>query len=578
MRIDTIHIHNFRSISDAEFKLSDYSLLIGENNSGKSTIITALRAFYEDDGFKFNDSRDFPKFETNDKESWLELEFSLTDEEFANLKYEYRIEGNKLKVRRYFKSANKSLVDSKNSNIYAYENGKLSNNYFYGAKNVSQAKLGRVIFIPEISKVSDNLKFSGPSPLRNITNFVFSRVIKDSEAYSSLNEAFESFNKEFEEESKSDEFSLNNLKMDINEELQNWDIEFGLRINPISPNDIVKNLFSHYITDKHLNNKEVDINSLGQGVQRHIIYILIKLTAKYVEKKLSDKKEFSPDFTLILFEEPEAFLHPTQQEQLNLNLSKISKDSQVLITTHSPLFISKNIETLTSLIKLKRENGKTNIFQITKNQLDDLFSDNASLFKYFSDLLKNSSIPEEIITKIKQNHLGENDPDLAAKTYDESFKFFLWLDAERSSLFFAKHVIICEGATEKSFFNLLLDSEWQDLRNKQIYFLDSLGKYNIHRFMNLFKFLGINHSVLFDSDEDSNVHFYLNDFIQRNKNEYTIAIDSFPKNLESFLGVDLPKRPDLKPLSIIKKYTKNEIPTEKIKDLRRKIEALLYEY
>lgn len=75
----------------------------------------------------------------------------------------------------------------------------------------------------------------------------------------------------------------------------------------------------------------------------------------------------------------------------------------------------------------------------------------------------------------------------------------------------------------------MLDSEWQDLRNKQIYFLDSLGKYNIHRFMNLFKFLGINHSVLFDSDEDSNVHFYLNDFIQRNKNEYTIAIDSFQR-------------------------------------------------
>lgn len=574
MRIETIHIHNFRSISDAEFKLSDYSILIGENNSGKSTIITALRAFYEDDGFKFNGSRDFPKFETKDKESWIELEFLLTDEEFANLKDEYKIEGNKLKVRRYFKSENKSLVDSKNSNIYAYENGKLSNNYFYGAKNVSQAKLGRVIFIPEISKVSDNLKFSGPSPLRNITNFVFSRVIKDSEAYSSLNEAFESFNQEFEQESKSDEFSLNNLKSDINEELKNWDIEFGLRINPIKPNDIVKNLFSHYITDKHLNNKEVDITSLGQGVQRHIIYILIKLTAKYVDKKSSEKKEFSPDFTLILFEEPEAFLHPTQQEQLNLNLSKISKESQVLITTHSPLFISKNIEALTSLIKLKRENGRTNIFQIKKSQLDDLFSDNASLFRYFSDLL-NTSIPEEIKNTIRRRHLGENDPDLSAKIYDESFKFFLWLDAERSSLFFAKHVIICEGATEKSFFDLLLDSEWQDLRIKQIYFLDCLGKYNIHRFMNLFKFLGIRHSVLFDSDGDSSIHSYLNDFIERNRNEYTVAIDSFEKDLEGFLDVTLPVRKDLKPLSIIKKYTNNEISVKKLKELRSKIEALL---
>jgi predicted ATP-dependent endonuclease of OLD family len=65
---DYITIHNFRSILDGQFNLDNYTLLVGENNSGKTTIVTAIRIFYEDGGIKFNESRDFPKIETNDNE------------------------------------------------------------------------------------------------------------------------------------------------------------------------------------------------------------------------------------------------------------------------------------------------------------------------------------------------------------------------------------------------------------------------------------------------------------------------------------------------------------------------------
>jgi predicted ATP-dependent endonuclease of OLD family len=53
--------------------LEDYSLLIGENNAGKSNVIRALRIFYENDNF--NEDVDFPKFSTDDKESWIEIEY-----------------------------------------------------------------------------------------------------------------------------------------------------------------------------------------------------------------------------------------------------------------------------------------------------------------------------------------------------------------------------------------------------------------------------------------------------------------------------------------------------------------------
>lgn len=553
MKIENIKIHNFRSIKDADFNLENYNLLIGENNSGKSTVITALRMFYEDGGLKYSSTRDFPKFKTDDNESWLEIEYSLTEDENENLKDEYKLPNNRLRVRRYFQSNDKALVSSQNSNIFAYENGELSRSNFYGAKNISQAKLGRVIFIPEISKTSDTLKLSGPSPLRDITNFVFSRIVKTSPSYSALNNAFESFNKEFDEESKKQDFSLNNLKRDINSDLHSWDIAFGLRVNPIKPTDIVKNLLGHYIIDKNLGEKEVSIESLGQGVQRHLIYTLIKLSSKYTETKEPKKKEFFPDLTLLLFEEPEAFLHPTQQENLNLSLKKLSDSTQIIITTHSPVFVSRNTNELSSLIKLNKPNSVSTLHFLPDDKINDLFNENLGLLKFLE---------------------GE-DIDESAKIYEESFKYFLWLDSERSASFFSKHVIICEGATEKAFLDLMLNTKWIDLKDKQIYFLDCLGKYNIHRFMNIFGALGIKHSVLFDSDNNKGKHEKINQFINSNKNEYTQQIAMFNVDLENFLGVEKANRPDLKPLNLLLKYESGKINDAQIYDLKAIIEGLI---
>ena len=260
MKIKQIEIHNFRSIKSAKFNLNDYSLLIGENNAGKSNVFRALRIFYEDN-LKYDEKTDFPKFDTDDNESWLEIEYITNSEEQETLKNEYKNENNILKVRKILKTQNdkfKSLVKSNQSNIFAYEKGELSSNYFYGAKNISQSKLGKIIFIPEISKVDDNLKMSGPSPLRDMINFVVQKVITKSESFNKLNQSFETFNNEFKSEAK-DDFSIDELEKDINKEIEGWNINFGLNINPIKPTDIVKNLVSHYVQDGNLDNKIVSI-------------------------------------------------------------------------------------------------------------------------------------------------------------------------------------------------------------------------------------------------------------------------------------------------------------------------------
>lgn len=576
MQLQKVKIHNFRSVLDVDFDLEKYSLLVGENNAGKTNIITALRIFYEDD-IKFDAKNDFPKCNPTDQESWIELEFLTTDDEQTSLKDEYKSTDKVLKVRKYLKSTNENFVKSGTSNIFAYESGSLSINQFYGAKNISQAKLGRLIFIPEISKTDDNFKLSGPSPLRNMIDFVMQKVVKNSPIYSNLQSAFETFNNDFKEESSKDGFSLNELTNDINKNIAEWGINFGLDINTITADNIIKNLVSHYVEDKQLNDQRVPINFFGQGLQRHLIYTLIRVGAKYIDKKQDKKKEFSPDLTIILFEEPEVFLHPTQQEFLNADLKKLSEDSnqQILCCTHSAIFVSKNIESLPSLLKVIRNNGQTKIYQLNKNELGVLFDENNSMFKMFSDKLSDPTVSRDIKNQINSQNLGSITSNNELKLEEESLKYFLWLDNERSCSFFAKHVFICEGATEKIFLDHLLDTKWLDLKTKHFYFLNAMGKYNIHRYMNLFGELGIYHSVIFDKDQDQGIHGLINSFIESKKNIFTKGIYSFDSDIEHFVGIAEVRRNDLKPLNIIWNYKNNKIDDGKITELKKIIEGLI---
>lgn len=164
MQINSVTIHNFRSIADGTFKMGDYSLLIGANNSGKSNVMDVLRIFYEK-GLKFEETRDFPKFAVKDKESWIEIEYLLNDYEYTNLKDEYKLPDNHLKVHKYLLTNETDSKGKTKLGIHAYEKDSISDEQFYGAKNVQQGKLGDIIYIPAVSRLDEHTKLSGPSAL-----------------------------------------------------------------------------------------------------------------------------------------------------------------------------------------------------------------------------------------------------------------------------------------------------------------------------------------------------------------------------------------------------------------------------
>ena len=92
--------------------------------------------------------------------------------------------------------------------------------------------------------------------------------------------------------------------------------------------DMVEEVFLHVSK----NGKSINYTLLSEGEQQMITMKILLECFGYNE-------------SLYLFDEPDTFLHPKWQRDLIPTIEKIGGESQIIITTHSPLTISKVQET-----------------------------------------------------------------------------------------------------------------------------------------------------------------------------------------------------------------------------------------
>lgn len=559
MKLREVKVHNFRGIVDAQVRLFDYSLLVGPNNAGKSTLMDAIRAFYEKDGYKYKHDRDFPFMPTTDQESWVELTFQLDDAEHGSLADDYKVPTKTLRVQKVFKASDKGREGS----IFAYKtDGQLSDDSFYGAKNVQSGKLGDIVFIPAVSKVDEHTKLSGPSALRDLLTNVLEAVVESSPSYDKFSQDFDTFAKGIKTEATSDGRSLVGLETELSALLALWGTEFQLDLRSPSTGEIIKSLLSYQCVDK-AHGKPLAADQFGSGFQRHFIYSLIQLGAKYVTRKASKKtKDFTPTMTLILFEEPEAFLHPPQQEVLAESLVTLSSSphQQVLCSTHSSHFVSRNAARIPSIARMRRDGA-----QITVNQIDPTAWDK---------IVDANQVINSIAAKWPKLKKRLEADDL--KPEMEAVKYFLWLNPDRCGLFFANHVLIVEGPSEQALINKLIGESAIARPANGLYVLDALGKYNIHRFMNLLWRLGIAHSVLHDDDNNKDEHVELNQLIAASKHaSLTTAINQVPGDIEALLGVPVPKSDHRKPQHLLFLHEAKQIDAARLGEFCKLVTACL---
>ena len=206
-----------------------------------------------------------------------------------------------------------------------------------------------------------------------------------------------------------------------------------------------------------------------------------------------------------------------------------------------------------STIKLFKDGAETLVFQISNDSLQEIFKENKEL--------------KEI--------LGES---LEGKDLDlESIRYSLYFDPDRCCAFFSDKVIICEGLTEKALIDCLTKEKKLTFQNSKVYILNAAGKYNIHRYMNLFGKLGIRHSVLFDGDNNKGRNKKINEFIEKNKNDYTIGLHQFEGDFENFLGIEEENDRYKKPLNVMWHYRNDKINKERIDKLINILKDLIQE-
>ena len=189
---------------------------------------------------------------------------------------------------------------------------------------------------------------------------------------------------------------------------------------------------------------------------------------------VSSEENNSDDISLpgymLLIDEPEIALHPNGIRAASKYLYDLAKDSswQVMLTTHSPLFINP-FEDHTTIIRLSRDEGSP------------------SPKTYKSDEIKFKS--EEI----------------------DELKLLNNFDQNLSEMFFGQYPIIVEGDTEFASFERIMqmNTEKYPLVLHPI-IIRARGKYTIIPIMKMLQHFKVNFSILHDSDYPKNINGKVN--------------------------------------------------------------------
>lgn len=522
MQISKVAIRNFRMLKGVVIPVESDSVtvLVGQNNAGKSSVFRAIAAFYGEISVGVED---FCRLgETAESKIEVEIEYALGDED-TDIPEKYRLTDGRMRVIKRF-----SLVGGKvTSEIHGFNNSDSLVEFedtasFFGADGVGEGKLGRVIYIPAVRKVEDEA--SGKS---SSFNKLLASVVTDSFAeldqYRAFVASLESFTTAVRNPVKSAGSgiaSVSDIERAVSDRLTDWGIKATVDIATPSPEEILSKQSRILFADEA--GDQVDPTLFGSGAQRAIANALLAVLASHVPQKRGNKKVFSSGLQVILYEEPEAFLHHDQERRLLKSLEEVASrnGTQVVMSTHSPNFVSMKRAAFSSVVRLHRASCR---------DVTMAFCADAGFRRYL-------------------------------EANAESFDFLNWLNPDRSQIFFVDRVILVEGATEKTIFNWLIQKD-EILEN--VYVVDCGLKSNIPHFMKLCSTYGIDHAVIYDKDDDHKPeHIAWNRAVEESRNPFTKACLSFDTNIEDALNMDADSRTGAKkPLLALRWLQSNTIPT-----------------
>lgn len=473
MKIISFGVNNFRGIAGGlenntiEFNNSNTIFLLGQNNVGKSSFLKAYEFYYKNSNATLED------FYRMNIENEIEFEIVLQLDEYdfdkeaiinkkAGLK-KWLNENNLLKVKRVVKanSAKKFTPEIENY-TWDYINSKyeVKNYGGIGLHTVFQAALPTPIFIKAMPTEAE-----GEAIINEILKQKANANLEDKERQE-LKEAQAKI-QELQDKLYNPE-SIQSYKAEVNKYFQslfpNTKIELSEKDKAKwTENSIGKSFSIHF---EHNSNGEKDEtiptshDRVGHGAVRSAIFSLLLMKDVAEEfQRVENRKDY-----IVLFEEPELFLHPKLMKQLRTLIYKVSETDtpyQVLCASHSPQMIDITKEK-SSLVRMVKHDDGTRLFQIN------------------DEFLKNS---KDIRTKeeLKQE-------------MNEVLRFNPFI----CESFYADEVVLIEGPTEE----IILRGYFNEVETDKDIFVVNCGTVsNIPFFQKIFSRFNIKYHIICDSDK-----------------------------------------------------------------------------
>lgn len=224
---------------------------------------------------------------------------------------------------------------------------------------------------------------------------------------------------------------------------------------------VIKNNIRYYYKQDEIDLPE-SYNGLGYS---NLIYMILEF-ASFIEKYKNAKEEKISEFLVVMIEEPEAHMHP-QMQQVFISQIKGLLDKAKLSTIFTQLIITSHSSHIISEAGIDLEKGFNRI-------------------RYFTKELN------EVIAK-DFNHLN-------IKNEKKTFRFLKqYLNLHKSDLFFADKVIMVEGITERLLMPQMISKVAPSLQSEYITILEVGGAYT-HKFKEILDFINIKTLLITDLD------------------------------------------------------------------------------